>query len=158
MDEKNVLDHFRKQKHFRKASLLLVEELSDEQLCIIPDNFQNSIGWNLVHVAVVQQKLVYTLSGVDSILPNYIVESYGKGSVPPSAMADDLKEVLTVFESLIDNSLYDYQEGLFERYRSYKTAMGGVLESVEDAIAFCTVHEAIHFGYILAQKRALGMG
>ncbi|RMG65283.1 MAG: hypothetical protein D6722_16080 [Bacteroidetes bacterium] len=50
----------------------------------------------------------------------------------------------------------DYEAGRFTAYRRYETSYGVVLASIEDAIRFGNVHEGLHLGYMMVQRRAVG--
>ena len=47
----------------------------------------------------------------------------------------------------------DYEAGRFVRFRRYMTSAGIALAEIEDAISFNNIHEGIHLGYILAQRK-----
>ena len=40
-------------------------------------------------------------------------------------------------------------------YTAYSTSFGIDLKNIQDAIIFNNMHESLHFGYAMAQKRAL---
>ena len=54
----------------RKNLLKYLNTLSIEELNIIPEGFNNNIFWNIAHVAVTQQILVYKLSGLKMDMVN----------------------------------------------------------------------------------------
>jgi hypothetical protein len=49
----------------------------------------------------------------------------------------------------------DYDAGFFPEYTTYTTSFGIDLKNIHDAIIFNNMHECLHYGYILAQKRAI---
>ena len=49
----------------------------------------------------------------------------------------------------------DFDADFFTDYKPYTTSFGVDLKDIEDAIIFNNMHESLHYGYILAQKRAL---
>ncbi|WPC14383.1 hypothetical protein LEQ04_06940 [Riemerella anatipestifer] len=49
----------------------------------------------------------------------------------------------------------DYDDGLFLDYSPYSTSFGIDIKSIKEAIIFNNLHESLHYGYILAQRRAL---
>lgn len=66
----------------RNIILKKVENLSLEQLHIIPDGFNNNIAWNVAHLAVTQQLLHYNLSGLNCLVPDDLIENFRKGTTP----------------------------------------------------------------------------
>ena len=49
----------------------------------------------------------------------------------------------------------DYDEGYFAQYKTYSTSFGLKLMSIRDAVIYNNMHECQHYGYVLAQKRAI---
>ena len=76
----------------------LIEPLTLAQLNKMPDGFNNNIIWNVGHIIVVQQMLVYNLSGLPMQVSADLVSKYKKGTQPmePATEADVtlLKELL----------------------------------------------------------------
>jgi hypothetical protein len=133
-----------------------IEGLSYEELTKVPSGFNNSILWNAVHNLTVQQLLCYKLSGLSMNVPNKFIEGYTKGADGKSAIAvTDLDEFKSLFISTIDLFSEDYSNGKFKTFTEYTTSYNITLKSVEDVINFNNTHEGLHFGYMMALKRAL---
>ncbi len=135
-----------------------LESISLENLNKIPEGFNNNIFWNIAHVVVTQQLLVYKLSGLDSILTDEFIEKYKKGT--KSEHFASQKEVDFVKNMLflpITTTQEDYQNGMFKSYNEYTVSTGSTLVNVESAMTFNNFHEGIHLGYILAQRKVLGL-
>ena len=49
----------------------------------------------------------------------------------------------------------DFDADLFSDYTPYTTSFGLDLKNIQDAIIFNNMHETLHYGYIMAQKRAI---
>ena len=62
----------------RKIYLKLIESYSIEQLNKIPEGFSNNLIWNLGHIIVSQQGLVYRLSGLPVNVSEEITNKYKK--------------------------------------------------------------------------------
>lgn len=129
---------------------------SDEVLFRIPEGFNNSPFWNIAHLVVTQQLLVYKLSGLPLCIPEEWVTAYGKGSKPNATRPsqEEVKAIWESFLSLPERTSEDYKAGKFKDFHAYETSTGVVLHSVEEAILFNNFHEGAHTGYILAQVRA----
>ena len=149
-------DHFNFLKIIRNNVLKAVEDLSLATINKIPKGFNNNIAWNLGHLVATQQLLCYALSGEQMYLENDFVNKYRKGSKPEGdidqAELDFIKNQLIV---LVDKTEDDYSNNFFQNYKEYTTSFNATLRTVEDAIVFNNIHEGVHLGYILAQKRAL---
>ena len=57
-----------------------LEQFSLEQLNTVPNGYRNSIYWNIMHVVVTQQLLVYGLSGLPMLIDSQLVEAFRKGT------------------------------------------------------------------------------
>jgi len=133
-----------------------IENLTIEELNKIPDGFNNNIAWNVGHLIVTQQLLCYKLSGLPVKYEDSMIKDLMKGSAPTQEYKNiDItffkNELITTIEGIKE----DYNSGKFKEYKTYETSYGVELNSVEDAIAFNNLHEAMHLGYIFALKRAL---
>ncbi|MEM1260273.1 MAG: DinB family protein [Bacteroidota bacterium] len=140
----------------RKILYRFLTKLTDFELFTIPKGFNNNIWWNIAHVVVTQQKLVYGLSALPLNISQELVEKYQKGTAPqgdPSkAEVEEIKKLL--FE-LPDQTIKDYQNGIFKNFKTYMTSPKVELNSVEDAVAFNVFHEGLHLGSIMALARAV---
>ena len=66
----------------RKRLQEILQNTSKEDLCKIPDGFKNNIWWNIAHVVVTQQILMYKLSGVPTLIDEGRIRTYKKGTFP----------------------------------------------------------------------------
>jgi len=137
---------------FTRMSLLkILESKSHEELVKIPENFRNSIFWNIAHLLVTQQLLCYKMSGLEIKIDKELVSKYGKGAV--ATMEVENSDVQYVKEHLVvamKQTQIDFQNGLFTNFSPYMTSTGIELKSVEDAISFNAFHDGIHLGIVLS--------
>jgi len=137
---------------FTRMSLLkILESKSYEELVNIPENFRNSIFWNIAHLLVTQQLLCYKLSGLEIKIDKDLVRKYGKGAV--ATMEVENSDIQYVKEHLVaatQQTQEDFQNGLFTNFSPYMTSTGIELKSVEDAIRFNAFHDGIHLGIVLS--------
>lgn len=140
----------------RKILKYYLENLSLEQLNKIPEGFNNNIIWNIAHVIVTQQLLVYNLSGLPMLIPNEMVEAYRKGTSPTrdvtQAEVDAIKNLLF---SPIEKTKEDFDLREFKTFNEYTVTTKSTLTKVEEAIDFNNFHEGIHLGYIMAMRKCL---
>lgn len=140
----------------RKNLADVLQQTSYEDLVMIPDGFNNNIYWNVAHCVATQQLLIYYLSGNPFRIDKYWIETYKKGTLPNLDVSkneiEDLHFLLSETSKIMVN---DYDEKFFVDYTPYSTSLGMDLKNIEDAILFNNTHESVHYGYTLAQKRAL---
>ncbi|WBU90418.1 DinB family protein [Cellulophaga omnivescoria] len=144
-------------KQIRKILLKILDETPKDLLLEIPKNFNNNIWWNIAHVVVTQQLLVYKFSGMPMLVSDEMVEKYKKGTFPDGTATDEeitqIKELL--FSTLKQTDL-DYNAGNFKSYTPYTTSLNITLSNAVEAMKFNALHEGIHIGSILALKRNIG--
>ena len=69
----------------------------------------------------------------------------------------NLITICELLSTTIDCVAEDYKAGIFKDYNSYTVSTGSTLTTVEEAITFNNFHEGIHFGSILALRRAINL-
>jgi DinB superfamily len=125
-----------------------------EQINKIPEGFSNNLIWNIAHVVVTQQLLVYKLSGLPMMVSDEIIEKYKKGSKPEHNVTQaEVDEIKSLLFSTIEKTKEDYEKGIFKNYQEYPTSTGFVLKNVEDAIAFNNFHEGLHIGILMSLRK-----
>lgn len=140
----------------RNAYGKILNHYSLEQLNFVPEGFQNNLFWNIAHIVVTQQLLVYGLSGLKKGVSDEWVELYKKGSkTTQNATQEDLELLKELLFSLVDKTIVDVEKGVFKTFTSYMTSTGFELKSIIDAFEFNNFHEGIHLGYVLALKKAV---
>lgn len=133
-----------------------LENLSLETLNKIPERFNNNVIWNIAHVIVTQQLLVYNLSGLPMGISKELVESYRKGTKPERALTQaEIDIIKSLLFSTVEQTKEDYDNNLFKTYNEYTVTTKNTLTNVEEAIEFNNYHEGIHLGYVLALLRGL---
>lgn len=130
------------------------ENYNLKQLNQVPEGFNNNLTWNIGHIIVAQQGLVYKGSGLDSYLPEALTARYIPGTKPDGQTSQDeidkLKELLF---SLIEKTEIDFRQGIFQTYKERTTGTGFHLSSIEDALEFNNYHEALHLGAMMAIRK-----
>lgn len=133
-----------------------LEKFSLEQLNSVPKGYRNSMYWNIMHVVVTQQLLVYGLSNVPMLLDSEYIKAFRKGTkTEQDASQDDIEYLKSLLISTIEKTQSDYAAGIFTTFTSYTVSTKSTLTNVEEAIEFNNFHEGIHLGYILAMKNTI---
>jgi hypothetical protein len=138
----------------RKVLSQFLQNYTLDQLNTIPDGFKNNIIWNIGHVIVVQQMLIYKLSGLPMLVSDQMVEQYKRGTKPE---ADVTQEEVDLIRSLlfktIDKTETDFNNGIFKDYQEFTAISGFTMTNVQDAISFNNYHEALHTGIIMGIRK-----
>ena len=123
-----------------------------DQLNTIPEGFNNNIIWNIGHIIVSQQLLVYKLSGLPMVISDELVEKYKKGTKPEQILTQaEVDEIKSLLSETISQTKADYDNKIFKNYMEYTTSTGGhVLRNAEDAMAFSNFHEGLHIGNMMS--------
>jgi hypothetical protein len=148
--------HFSAHRQTRKNLLEILQNTEAEDLLHIPDGFNNNIYWNIAHCVATQQLLHYYLSDNPFRIDKYWVETYKKGTLPKiDVSASEIEDLSFLLLETSKILMKDYDALLFSDYTTYTTSFGVDLKSIQDAIIFNNMHECLHFGYVMAQKRAI---
>jgi hypothetical protein len=138
----------------RKNLAYLMDHTPREQLLRIPEGHRNNIWWNIAHVVVSQQGLVYNLSNLPMLVSQELVGKYRKGTVPDGTATEaEIDAIRDLLMSTIEQTREDYRKGRFKEYVEYTTSARVTLRKVEDAIAFNLFHEGLHMSVILALQK-----
>ena len=141
---------FKTWKTSRNLFLTYFEKYSVEQLNKVPEGFSNSLIWNIGHVIVAQQGLIYKNCGLDGYVSNEMFDLYKGGSKPTGktteAEINELKELLI---SLIEKTETDFNNGVFVTFNKRMTGTGFHLGSLKDAFEFNNYHEGLHLGFMI---------
>jgi len=140
----------------RNNVLQEIGDLSHQALFRIPDGYNNHILWNTIHIIVSQQLLVYDLSQTPLHINQGIVADFRKGTTPTEYIKPEWVDFAkTHLLSTIDQLQEDYQNNTFGPFKRTSLDYGLVLNSVEDAIRFINIHEAMHFGQIKMLRKLI---
>ncbi len=132
----------------------LVNSLSEEQLNRIPAGFANNIAWNFGHIIAGQQTIFYMKAGLAPRMPEAFMSRYRKGTRPVETItAEEIKQLHAYLP--LDCFREELASGKFESYESFTTEYGAHIDNIYDAIPYVAVHDALHYGYALAIKKAL---
>ncbi|MES2573420.1 MAG: DinB family protein [Bacteroidota bacterium] len=125
-----------------------------EQLNKIPEGFSNNLIWNIAHIIVTQQLLVYKLSGLPMMVSDELAEKYRKGTKPEQdATQAEVDEIKSLLFKTINKTKEDYENGIFKNYTEYPTSTGFILTSALAAMTFNSFHEGVHIGVMMGIRK-----
>lgn len=131
-----------------------IQGYSLEQLNKVPAGFNNNLIWNIGHIVVTQQLLVYKLAGLPMMVSDELVERYKKGTkTEHQATQEEVDEIFTLLHSTIEQTEKDIEKNLFQNYNEYPTSTGFVLKSNIDSMTFNNFHEGLHIGVIMSMRK-----
>jgi len=133
-----------------------LNQFSLDELNKIPDGFSNNLIWNIAHVIITQQLLVYGNSQLPMLVSDEMVAKYRKGTkAEHDVNQEEVNEIKTLLFSTLEKTQDDYFNGHFKNYIEYTVSTKSTLTNVEQALEFNNFHEGIHLGYILALKKSI---
>lgn len=89
--------------HRQERALMgqMVVDLPDSVLVRVPDGYRNNIRWNLRHIVVSQQLLLYKLSATEMHVSDEMVDLFRAGSSPDDwDTTPDIEHMKTLLQEL----------------------------------------------------------
>jgi len=141
-------------KTSRNVLLTFLEKYTLEQLNTIPDGFSNNLIWNIGHIIVVQQMLVYKLSDLTMMISDEMVEKYKKGTKPEhNVNQKEVDEIKAALFSTLEKTRNDFGKNKFQKYNEFTSMSGFTIRTAADAIVFNNYHEALHTGIMMQIRK-----
>ena len=140
----------------RNVLVRFIENHSSEQLNIIPPGFTNNLIWNIAHIIVVQQMLVYKLAGLPMMISDEMADRYKRGTKPTRIAGDnEIAEIKSLLITTLDKAREDFRDGVFQDYQEFTTMSGYLIQNSADAMAFNYYHEGAHTGIMMSIRKFL---
>ena len=134
----------------RNLYLDFFDKYTVEQLNKIPVGFSNNLIWNIGHIIVAQQGLIYKSSDLQGYVSQELFELYKPGSKPTGKTSEnEIKELKELLISLIEKTETDFYKGVFKVYNERTTSIGFHLGSLKEAIEYNNYHEGLHLGFMI---------
>jgi hypothetical protein len=146
-------------RHVRSSILSAVEGLSAKQLHAMPAEFDNNIAWNVGHLLVVQQRLLYRPCGLPISLSEAMIPLYLPNTSPADWETEpDAEELVEMLMPQQEQLEADYADGRFSEngFSKFTTGSGITLSDIDGALVFNTYHESQHYGFIQALINIVG--
>ena len=145
---------FKAWKTSRNLYLEYFEKYTLNQLNKIPNGFNNNLIWNIGHIIVAQQGLIYKGSNLKGYVSDELFELYKPGTKPTGQTTQsEIDKLKTLLTSLIEKTETDFYNGKFITYNQRMTGTGFHLNSLMDAFEFNNYHEGLHLGYMMSIKK-----
>lgn len=149
-------DYIFKQLRFvRDNTLKRVTGMSDEELLVVPQGFNNNILWNLGHILLIHERFSFGFINEKMDIPGHYVELFGQGTKPATwgeqAQIPSLEELIPLLHGQIDRIGRNLEERLNEVLeKPYVTSAGLEILTVKECLSFLLYHEGMHFAAIKA--------
>lgn len=133
--------------------------LSPDQLIAVPDGFDNNIAWNIGHIIVASQNIVYKRSGSPVTVSDDWVAMYKPGTSPADwSVNPDTDELLTALMDYQQKLEDDYAAGMFSgTVEEFVSASSGIsFNDLDGALVFDVYHHSQHYGMIMALNNFVG--
>ncbi|MEM9258886.1 MAG: DinB family protein [Bacteroidota bacterium] len=154
MNKKQVDESLAMLRATRAKIQTIFDNYTFDQLNSIPAGFNNNLLWNAGHVIATMELLTYGLGGQPLPSDQAFIDRYRKGSKPAPPCPDkDYETIGMGLKSSINQLEADLQDLDFRKFRMYTSSYGVTLNSIDEALAFNNVHEAMHLGTMLALEK-----
>jgi hypothetical protein len=138
----------------RNILLKFLENHSLEQLNTIPEGFSNNLIWNIAHIVVVQQMLVYNLSGLPMLVSDEMVAKYKRGTKPEhSVTQEEVDEIKALLLATLGKTKRDFASDIFKTFTEFTTMSGYTMKNAKEAMEFNNYHEAVHTGIMMQIRK-----
>ncbi|MFP6615718.1 MAG: DinB family protein [Candidatus Hydrogenedentota bacterium] len=142
--------------NIRVATHKLVADYGPEHLLIVPPGASNNILWNFGHIITDGAEMLYQSNNLESPIPEEFRPLFLEKTSPADwKSTPDIKQVLDASQAFTDAITQNYASGVFAEFDPKSVDSAWPLNSIEKAIAYHTVHEALHMGYIMALNRII---
>lgn len=139
-------------KH-RNRLLKLVEECSINKRSIVPEHFNNNLHWQIGHVLVMTEQLIFGLINQTSALPVHYNKFFGSGTRPTDWQADapDWDLLIIQLKEQLDRIQEQFQNKLgIQVKENFLNA-----EVTEEVIISSVLHEVSHIGIVSTMVKLL---
>jgi hypothetical protein len=141
-------------KASRRLLAQFLNNYSLEQLNKIPEGFNNNLIWNIAHIVVTQQRLIYKFSGLPLRISDEIFEKYKGGTRPNGVVTKaEVEKIQSLLFDTIHQTEVDFENKIFKNYQEYTSSIGFTITTIEDAMSFNNYHEALHTGVIMSIRK-----
>ncbi len=140
----------------RNLYLEYFDKYTLEQLNEIPNGFSNNLIWNIGHVIVAHQVLIYKSSNLQGYISEQLLKLYKPGTKPTGETSEnEVNELKELLISLIEKMESDFYNGEFNIYNARTTSMGFHLGTLKEALEYNNYHEGLHLGYMMNIRKFL---
>lgn len=137
----------------RNRTIEIAAGVSEQHADIVPKGFKNNIRWNLGHILTIQERLAFRLMEEPLDLEKDFMGFFLKDTSPADWQAAPPE--LPVILKLLEEQPKRIRERLQGRLEQPLAIPFRGMTRLDEMLIFSIGHEAMHAGYIMAQKKAI---
>lgn len=151
---------FQQMQFIRNRTLAQLDATTEGMADVMPDGFRNTIRWNLGHIFLAHENIIYRFAGVEPKIPSHYYELFSMNTSP----ADWQIAPPTLQE--LRNLLADQTQRTVEAFTGRLSEVGEKPYQMSETVTFTTIgemlnfanwHEGLHQATINCIKRASGV-
>lgn len=138
----------------RALSTVTLENVNE-----VPKGFNNSILWNVGHILVSNEMLLFANTGDELKLSQDVINLF-KGGTKPSDWNTEpptFKVICNLLDEQVERITTTYEGRLDEELNKSMKIANFEMKTVRDILGFVIFHEGLHTGLINGLKRAQGL-
>ncbi len=149
---------FKQMQFVRKRTIAALDATTEQLADEMPGDVKNSIRWNLGHIFVSHDTLLYPFIGEAHHIPKQYLELFGMGTSPHEWEAEvpSLQEIREYLVGQPERIQADFAGKLEERVERPFKLGDYELTTLGELLSFAIWHEGLHQGAINTIKRAVG--
>ncbi|WP_144549582.1 DinB family protein [Bacillus sp. X1(2014)] len=154
MNEKMLFDQF---EFARNVTLKVVQGITEENADIIPSGYSNSLRWQLGHIYVSVEGIVFHFANETPNLPEGYMELFNTGTNPTDwkTIPPTIEEILPLLSEQVKRVKETFSGRLDEKIAQPLPIGPLKLETIGELLSFASFHESEHIGIIKSLKNAL---
>lgn len=154
MNEKMIFDQF---EFARNITLHVANDITEDNADVIPNEFPNSLRWQLGHVYASVEGIVFHMANETPNLPEGYAELFNRGTRPADwkTTPPKLDEIMPLLSEQVNRVKETFTGRLDEKLPQPKIADSLTLETVGELLSFASFHESEHIGCIKSLKNAI---
>jgi len=138
-------------RYVRLSSLQLTEQLSADQMNLVPEKMNNNLIWNLGHLVFTQQMLCYGLGGLTPSVDTAYFSEFAPDTTPGRYIsAEEILKIRAALVDSLDKLASDIEVDKLQGYKPWELPSGIAIDNIADALATNGIHEGRHFGVVIS--------
>ncbi|WP_078553695.1 DinB family protein [Bacillus alkalicellulosilyticus] len=144
-------------KFARSKTLKLIEVTDDSLYDVIPEGFRNHIWWNVGHLYVIQEMIIFGGAGEAPNLAGDLSSFFGNGAKPESwnSQPPSVADLQLLLQEQTGRIKETFENRLDERLEKPLQIGELSLPTIRDLITFTLFHEGLHLETMKVYRRLL---
>jgi uncharacterized damage-inducible protein DinB len=154
MNEKMLFDQF---EFARNITLQVAQGITEENADLTPNGFSNTLRWQLGHIYVSVEGIVFHFAGEMPNLPVGYMELFNTGTKPSewNITPPSVEEMLPLLTEQVKRVKETFGGRLDEKLAQPLPIGPLKLETIGELLSFASFHESEHIGIVKSLKNAL---